>query len=250
MFPASQEEEGPAGPRLSGIEQGGQVQIPVDGAGPAQHRVLRTGTAGSGDPGEQGIGHPVGQQGDVAAARGEALCQLRGGGEHHISGRGQGAFPGRGQVVPLPVAVVDQTVVVQTVQQVDLLRAGAPEQGGAEAVLLHAPGDEAGQPELFQTEQRPVPLVRGEQKGGQGVHCDVGLDGPPLGAESNLPPAAGGRKKEDLGVLQPGDELLGASGGVAPGLVGQTDDLLQNGPPVKTPRALAWARESRYNKSV
>ena len=51
-------------------------------------------------------------------------------------------------------------------------------------------------------------------------------------------------------VLQPGDELLGASGGVAPGLVGQTDDLLQNGPPVKTPRALAWARESKYNKSV
>ena len=86
--------------------------------------------------------------------------------------------------------------------------------------------------------------------GGRGYTVMLGLTARPLARNRISRQLPEGEKKEDLGVLQPGDELLGASGGVAPGLVGQTDDLLQNGPPVKTPRALAWARESKYNKSV
>ena len=75
---------------------------------------------------------------------------------------------------------------------------------------LHAPGDEAGQPELPQPEQRSVSLIRGSRRGGRVYTVMLGLTARPLGAEPHIPPAAG--RKKDLGVLQPGDELLGASG--------------------------------------
>ena len=117
-------------------------------------------------------------------------------------------------------------------------------------MLIHAPSDKAGQSALAQMEQRSVALVCREQKGGESILCDVGFDGTASGTKAHIPPVAGGREKENLGVLQPGDELLSAPGGMTPGLVGETDDLLQNGPPVKTPCTLAWGGESGYNESI
>lgn len=118
------------------------------------------------------MGAPVGQQGDVGAAGGEPVHQILRGGKNHVGGGGQGALPGQGQIGPLPVAVVDQTVVVQAVQQMDVLGGSGPQQGGAEAVAGGFGGDESGQLGLLHAEQAAEALIYGEN-GGKNVGGDI-----------------------------------------------------------------------------
>ena len=47
--------------------------------------------------------------------------------------------------------------------------------------------------------------------------------------ERGRPATGGGSEIEEPGIPQPADQLLGAAGGVAPGLGGQTEDFLQDG---------------------
>ena len=198
-----------------------------------EQRVGRAGrrslTLGEGRLGKQRVSGSVGQQGDVAAACGEAVGHAGGDGEHHVCRGGQRPLPGRRRAVPLPVAVVYQPVELQAVQEMDVLRAGGPQKGAVEAVPGGFVGDEAGELLLAELEQPAEPLVRRDARRREGVGGDIGLHRPSGLPEALVPPARGGGEIEHLGVFQPGDQLLCTSGGGAPGLVGQTDQGFQGG---------------------
>ena len=132
LLPA-QQQEGPARPLPGGVKDGGQIEFPVDDPGPAQHRAVDLGQRVRLNraplAGEHGVVDPVGQLSDVRAAGGQPVGQQGGGGEDYVGVVGQGALPQWGQLLPIPVAVVDKPVIVQVVQQVDLLWTGGPQQG-------------------------------------------------------------------------------------------------------------------------
>ena len=236
FFPAPQQQEGPGGPGLGGIEDGGQIQVGMDGACPAQQGpgqvVQLPPTPGGARGGEERVIHPVGKQRDVAAARGEAVGQPWGSGKDHVRRTSQTALPPVGQLVPHLVAVVDQTVVLQRIQGVDMDRGGGPQKGTAEAVPGQLVGEKADLALPGEPEQPVVTLIHREG-GGHGIDGDVGADLPARLAPALIQQSAAGAEVEDLGVLEPGDQVLGPAGGGAPGLGGETDDLLQKGgPPV------------------
>ena len=139
--------EGAPGQLRCGPQQGGQVQIPPDGACPAQN--------GPGDggqvagklhllPGEHGEVDAVGEEGDVVVAGGQVVDKTLGGGEDDVGGQGQVALPLQGKAGPVPVAVVHQPPEGQAVQQMDLVGTGGPENGLPEPVAVHLGGDKAG----------------------------------------------------------------------------------------------------------
>ena len=68
-----------------------------------------------------------------------------------------------------------------------------------------------------------------EQEGRQGEDGDVGPHAAALLPEGAVPAAGGGGKVEDPDIPQAAEQLLGAPGGVAPGLGGQAEDFLQDG---------------------
>ena len=81
--------------------------------------------------------------------------------------------------------------------------------------------------------EQPVVALIHREGGGHGIDGDVGADLPARLAPALIQQSAAGAEVEDLGVLEPGDQVLGPAGGGAPGLGGETDDLLQKGgPPV------------------
>ena len=105
----------------------------MDDPGPAQHRAVDLGQRVRLNraplAGEHGVVDPVGQLSDVRAAGGQPVGQQGGGGEDYVGVVGQGTLPQWGQLLPIPVAVVDKPVIFQVVQQVDLLWTGGPQQG-------------------------------------------------------------------------------------------------------------------------
>ena len=185
--------------------------------------------------GKEGEVDAVGHHHDVGAAWRQAVCQQGGGGKDHVSGLGQAPLPVWRKLVPLPVAVIDQRVVVQAVQQMDIFRTGHPQKGVDETMAGRFGGDKLSKPAVLGPEEGPMPLLQGEHQGGQGVGRDVGPYGKALLIHGGVPPVAAGGKKENLSIPNAGDELLGPAGKPAPGLVGKADDLLQReaSPPVK-----------------
>ena len=189
----AQQQKGPVRPGQGGIQKGGEIQVGPDGARPPQKRPPGAGdgvrAGGVSLAGEEGGVDPVGQQGDVGAAGGEAVPQLGRGGEDHVGRLGQAALPDGGEALPLPVTVIDQTVIAQVIQQMDVLRAGGPQQGGAEAVPGGPAGDKAAQPPPLQLKQGGAAL-RNRQQGRKGVGGHIGTH---LAAVLARAPA-GGRK--------------------------------------------------------
>ena len=80
--------------------------------------------------------HAIGQQGDVGTAGGQLIQQLVGGGKDHICRPSQSAFPMLGQINPLPVAVIDQGVIGEVIQQMYVDGGGGPKQKVVEAMLV------------------------------------------------------------------------------------------------------------------
>ena len=177
---------------------------------------------------EHGEVDPVGEEGDVAAARGQVVGQGGGGGEDHIGGGGQVPLPTGGEAGPVGGAVVDQAAVCKVVQQVDLGGTGGPEEGLPKAVAEHGPGDERPLPPPAPRAGEPA-AHRQQAGGGEGVEDDVGPDlaaGIPMAALGG----AGGPEIEDL-PPETGGELLGAAGHRPPGRIGEDDILTQKGAP-------------------
>ena len=114
---------------------------------------------------------------------------------------------------------------LQAVQEMDMLGAGGPQQRLLEAVAGSPVGYKAAQAPPFQTKEGAVALLHMEQQRGEDVGGHIGPHAAPLWTDIT-PVRAGRGKIEDLGVLEPGDQLLGPAGRGAPGLVGQAEDLL------------------------
>lgn len=173
-----------------------------------------------GGPGKHGVVHPVGQQGDVVVAGGEVVNEPLGGGKDHIGGQGQIALPPGGLVGPVPVAVVDHTPVGHLVQQVDVLRRGAPQQRLLEPVVLHLAADKLAQPAVVEAEQEAVPVLRLQHRG-EGADRETGAY--PAARLSGV--FSRRLEQEHLGVPHAGHELLGAGGDSAPGVSRQAENL-------------------------
>ena len=101
-------------------------------------------------------------------------------------------------------------------------------QGGAEAVAGGFGGDEPGQLGLLHAEQAAEALIYGEN-GGKNVGGDILFHLAAFFSKGGVPPVGGGGKIEDLGVFQPGHQLLGTAWGGTPGFLGEANDLLQWG---------------------
>ena len=219
----AQQEKAPVGLGLGGVEHRGQVQPRPNGAGPAQNggRHPRHGVETGDIRVEEGQVDPVGQQGDVGAARRQPVSQQGGRGKDYVRRLGQAALPVGGRTVPHPVAVVDQGAVLQLVHQVDVVGLGGPQQGLGEAPAGGLLLNEAADLVPGHLEQALVPLGDGEEDGRQGAGRHVGPDLAPSLPIGLVPGGAGGGEVEYLAVPQAGDDLLGAAGKPAgPGLIG------------------------------
>ena len=224
----------PHSPRAAagGVEQRLQIHLSGDRPHPPQDHPAGEVLQGRGDRvlplgKQQGI-HPVGQQGDVVAAGGQPPDQPEGGGEHHLGVAGEVALQLQEGLVPVAVAVVHRPPVGQTVQELGVDGGGAPQHRLLEAVLGHGFLEEVRRP--VQPPAGKQGLLPGPRQGdGQGVGGDV-LPHPP--ALLRPGDALGGRRldKEDPGVPQAGQQLLGAVGPGPPGGVGQAEKLLHGAP--------------------
>ena len=173
----------------------------------------------------------------MLALQGE-VPQVGGGGKDHVGRRRQIALPVERQMRPVPTTVVNQALIGQVVQQMDLGGGGGPQHGVPEAVATHGPEHLAGLPLPGPAKQQGGPL-RHHGGGGQRVKEYARADLPALLAFLG----AGGLKEEDLGALQPCDELLGAGGDGLPGLVGE-DNVLFQGEDLRGYQGFGGARPS------
>ena len=196
LLHSPQQQKSPVGPGLGRVEDGGQVQRRPDGARPAQN--------GGGHPGHRVKSggfrlkewqvQPVGQQSDVGAAGGQPVGQQRRCGKHHICGLGQTALPAWGQLVPDPVAVIDQSAIIQLVQQMDLPGIGGPQQRLREVPALGGLPHKPAHPVPGHLKQQPARLGNREGNGGHRIGRHIGPDLLPLPSKRDVPPVFGGGK--------------------------------------------------------
>ena len=165
--------------------------------------------------------------------------QPLGGGKDHVGSQGQVALPLGWSVQPVLGAVIYQPLMGDGVQQMDLLRGSAPEQGLPKAMHIHQLKNMAGQLAVPDKPEQPL-ILGGLRSRRESVYGQAGAY-----FAAGLAVVPGRRlQKDDLGILQPGHQLLGAGGDSAPGLGGEAQDLFQRDTPSKSRRAVSWLRSS------
>ena len=214
---------------VGGPEHGLQLDPAVDISHPAQNRGGQLGETErhrESGAGEHAVVDPVGQQVHAVVAGGEALDQSRRGGKHHVGVAGQIALLIHIGLVPLPVAVVHQAAVCQLVQMNGLFWTGAPQHRLPKMVVNQDLFHKVGAALLISPLHGRV-IPSGEHGGGKGIHGNVGAHlAALLGARH--PTGDGRLKKENLDVVHPGQQLLGAVGASLPWGVGQAENLLHD----------------------
>ena len=155
--------------------------------------------------------------GDVVVAQGQPFLQALGGGQDEIGLIGQIALQRHRQVMPEPVAVVDEPMMGDVIQHQRHHRRTRPQQRFLKPVAFHLLVDQLNAPPDGAGAQ-----ILAEQGGGEGVNREVGQHMDALG-RSRL--TDGRLEEQDLHVRQMGHQPLGAEGRALPRQIRDTDHL-------------------------
>jgi CheY-like chemotaxis protein len=112
----------------------------------------------------------------------------------NVGGVGQSALPVGRQLVPFPVAVVNQSVIGDIIQHVDMLRRGHPQQRGVEAVPGGLLPHESALAAMLGPEEGAELLAHAEQQGRQGVYRHIWAHFPAVFLPGAVVPTGGGGK--------------------------------------------------------
>ena len=220
---------------LCGVEQRGQVSIPVHIAQVAEHRTAQPGNGRIrrrirvAPSGVQAVIDPVGQQKCIGVTRGHMLQQIGRRSKDQVRIIGQRALHPLRVSIPGPVTIIDQALVGNPLRNAGHHRCGAPEQRAAHPRLFQAALN--GLEHLF-----PAPALHWSGAVLQKEERRDPIDPDPRMGFPDLLPAAveqasgqvGRHRQLKIGyfhVVEQTHQMLGPLWVRAPLALGKTDDL-------------------------